>query len=328
MKKVTVIIPVYNGKKRIKRCIDSLLAQIYQNLEIIIIDDGSSDDSFEYIKELYADEKSHTLQIISKENEGVAKTRNKGICMATGEYLSFVDQDDYLLPSYYDEYMQKVEETDAEIVVGGYQRISEEGKVSRVEKLDDSEWAKMVVAAPWAHVYKTDFIRENQIEFLSTGLGEDIYFNMLAYSYAERVVTIPSISYMWVDNPISVSNSKQNVISEKRSPLFLLNELKHHLPEENKLGKDFEEYFFVRYVAWYFLFTFRGSKRTLLDRMYQDVMLWLKENYPNYRKNPYMSLDKPKGDPFFIRFSVWCFYGLEKIGILLPLMKIFTEKDT
>lgn len=328
MKKVTIIVPVYNGKKGIKRCIDSILNQTYGNLEIIVIDDGSTDDSFEYLRELYGNNNIYDIKLISKDNEGVAKTRNRGIQMATGEYLSFVDQDDYLLPTYYEEYMQKVDETNAEIVVGGYQRISDDGKVSRVEKLDDSEWAKMVVAAPWAHVYKTDFIQKNKIEFLSTGLGEDVYFNMLAYSYAESVVTIPSVSYMWVDNPVSVSNSKQNVVSEKRSPLFLLNELKAHMPKENKLGKEFEEYFFVRYVAWYFLFTFRGSERSTFEKMYKNVMNWLYETYPNFRKNPYMSIRKPKGDPLFIRLSVWIFYSLERIGLMLPLMKLFTVKNT
>lgn len=324
MKKVSVIVPVYNGKKSIKKCIDSILSQTYKNLEILVFDDGSSDGSSEYLRELYS---SDEIKLISKGNEGVAKTRNRGIQMATGEYLTFVDQDDYLLPSYFEEYMKKVEETGAEIVVGGYQRISDEGKVSRVEKLDDSEWAKMVVTAPWAHVYKTDFIKEHKIEFLSTGLGEDIYYNMLAYSYAKHVITIPSISYMWVDNPISVSNSKQNVVSEKRSPLLLLSELKKHLPEENMLGKNFEEYFFVRYIAWYFLFTFRGSQRTLFEEMYHKVMGWLRETYPNYRRNPYMSLGKPKGDPFFIRLSVWVFYGLERVGLLLPVLNLFTVND-
>lgn len=325
MKKVSVIIPVYNGKKGIKKCIDSILMQTYNDLEIIVLDDGSTDGSYEYILSLYGNLDEKNISLIKKENEGVAKTRNKGIQMSNGEYVSFVDQDDYLLPDYYEEYMKKAEETDAEIVVGGYQRISDDGKVSRIEKLDDSEWAKMVVAAPWAHVYKTDFIKDNKVEFLSTGLGEDIYFNMLAYSYAKNVVTIPSVSYMWVDNPVSVSNSKQNVVSEKRSPLLLLDELKKHLPEKNMLGKDFEEYFFVRYVAWYFLYTFRGSQRDVFVAMYKRVMAWLNVNYPNYRRNPYMSLNKPKGDPLFIRLSVWMFYKLEKIHILLPILKLFTK---
>ena len=325
-KKVSIIVPVYNGKKRIKNCIDSILNQTYKNIEIFIIDDGSSDGSYEYISELYADIKTPEIKIIKKENEGVAKTRNGGILMSSGDYIAFIDQDDYLQPTYLEEYMQKVEGTGAEIVVGGYQRISDDGKVSRVEKLDETEWAKMVVTAPWAHVYKRDLLVDNKVEFLSTGLGEDIYFNLLAYSYSDKICTIPSVSYMWVDNPVSVSNSKQNVISEKRSPLFLLNELKAHLPEENKLGKDFEEYYFVRYVAWYFLFTFRGSQRDALVSMYGKVMAWLNETYPNYRKNPYMKLSKPEGDPLFIRLSVWVFYGLERIGLLLPILKLFTVK--
>lgn len=328
MKKVTVIIPVYNGKKRIKKCIDSVLAQTYTNIEIFVFDDGSKDGSYEYLVEVYGDNKPANLQFVRKENEGVAKTRNRGIQMATGEYIAFIDQDDYILPNYLDEYMSKVEETGAEIVVGGYKRISDEGVVSRTEKLDDTEWAKMVVTAPWAHVYKTDFLKENKVEFLSTGLGEDIYFNMLAYSYADKVCTIPSVSYMWVDNPVSVSNSKQNVITEKCSPLFLLNELKAHLPEENKLGRDFAEYYFVRYIAWYFLYTFRGSQTDALVSMYGQVMQWLNDTYPNYRKNPYMKLSKPEGDPFFIRLSVWVFYGLERVNLLLPILKLFTKKES
>ena len=102
-KKVSVIIPVYNGKKAIKRCMDSVLNQTYKNLEIIVIDDGSSDGSSEYLHTLYP---NGEIQIITKANEGVAKTRNRGILMATGEYLAFVDQDDYLLPTYLEEYMK------------------------------------------------------------------------------------------------------------------------------------------------------------------------------------------------------------------------------
>lgn len=326
MKKVTVVIPVYNGKKRIKKCIDSVLSQTYKNTEIIVFDDGSKDGSYEYLIETYSKTKPENLLFIKKENEGVAKTRNRGIQMASGEYIAFIDQDDYILPTYLEEYMGKVEETDAEIVVGGYKRISDEGVVSRTVQLDDTEWAKMVVTAPWAHVYKTSCLKENNVEFLSTGLGEDIYFNLLAYSYAENVCTIPSVSYMWVDNPISVSNSKQNTISEDRSPLFLLNELKAHLPAENKMGNNFIEYYFVRYVAWYFLYTFRGSKTENLVSMYEKVMKWLKDSYPNYRKNPYMKLSRPKGDPVFIRCSVFVFYSLEKVRLLLPIMKLFTKR--
>lgn len=326
MKKVTFIIPVYNGKKRIKKCIDSVLNQTYKNIEIIVIDDGSKDGSYEFLQETYGEKNLPNLHFISKENEGVAKTRNKGILMAKGEYIAFVDQDDYLLETYLEEYMKKVEETDAEIVVGGYKRISDEGKVSRVEQLDSTEWAKMVVTAPWAHVYKREFLLKHQIEFLSTGLGEDIYFNLLAYSYADKVCTIPSVSYMWVDNPVSVSNSKQNTISEKRSPLFLLNELKEHLPKDNKLGNDFVEYYFVRYVAWYFLYATRGSKRDVFISMYGQVMNWLNTSFPNYRKNPYMKFSKPEGDSLFIRTAVWVFYALERIGLLKFVLRLFTEK--
>lgn len=326
-KLLSVIVPIYNGEKRILKCLDSIVTQNYLDIELIILNDGSKDSSDEIVRSNLEHFKESGKQIKYEyhENQGVAKTRNYGISIASGDYVTFVDQDDYLPADYVDCYMQHVQNEEYDIVVGGYKRISDDGKVSRVVSLTQEEWSKFVVTAPWAHVYKKSLLMEHNVEFLSTGLGEDIYFNVLAYSHTDRVKIIPESNYMWVDNPVSVSNSKQNVIREDRSPLLLMNELIKNMPKENGISHEFLEFFFARYVAWYFLFTVRGSKKEDIIRMYDLLDEWLKKHFPNYMKNKNISLFRPKGDPISIRICVWGFYLLKKMHLLKAFLLVVSK---
>lgn len=317
--KLSIIVPIYNGEKRIKKCIESILKQNYKNIELILIDDGSSDSSYKIAEDTIEPAKAEgrEVRLLRQENQGVAYTRNYGISLASGEYVTFVDQDDYILPEYCENYMRAAAQNGiADLVIGGFQRITDDGKVTRTVALAPEAWSKFVVTAPWAHIYRTAFIRKNEIRFLSTGIGEDIYFNLCAYAYTERIVIIRDTSYRWVDNPKSVSNSRQNTINEKSNPLILLQELKKRLPKENKVGKEYEEYYFMRYIVWYFFFTIRGSRKKDVVTMYERMMKWLRKYYPSYRKNPNIRLCRPKGDPFSIRAIVYLFYRLERIGMM------------
>ena len=343
-KKLSIIIPMYNGKKRIKKCIQSIFAQTYPNLELILIDDGSGDDTYEMARKAVEEaEKAQReagtsqgeaaagrtieVRLLHQENHGVAYTRNYGISLASGEYVTFVDQDDYILPEYCAVYMQAAETSDADIVIGGFERITDEGKVTRTVRLKQAEWSKFIVTAPWAHIYRTEFIRENQIQFLSTGIGEDIYFNLVAYAYTDRITILPDHSYRWVDNPRSVSNSRQNSINVGSNPLYLLNALIKRLPGENKLGREYEEYFFMRYIVWYFSFTVRNSRKEDVKEMYFKLMEWLRKHFPEYRENPNIRISRPAGDPLAIRISVWLFYRLERLGLLPKCLELPAKKD-
>lgn len=328
MDKLSIILPMYNGEKRIKKCIRSIFAQSYQNLELILIDDGSSDNTNQMVQEVLKEPHADSIEIkyIKQENRGVASTRNHGISIATGSYITFIDQDDYILPEYCADYMKIAEKYEADIVVGGFQRIADEGMIKRTVTLEQAEWSKFVVTAPWAHIYRTEFIRTNQIEFLTTGIGEDIYFNLTAYAYTQKIEIIEKHDYMWVDNPKSVSNSKQNTINENADPMYLLESLGKRIPQRNQMGEEYTEYFFMRYIVWYFSFTVRGSGKKEVAEMYGRLMAWLKDNFPEYRKNPNRGLRYPKGDTFSIRASVWLFYLLERMGVLLPCLKLLAKK--
>ena len=98
MKKVSIVIPIYNSEKYLQTCLDSILAQTLKEIEIIAVNDGSKDRSREIIEE-YQKRYPSTIHVINKENGGMSDARNKGVEKATGEYISFVDSDDYIEPT-------------------------------------------------------------------------------------------------------------------------------------------------------------------------------------------------------------------------------------
>lgn len=120
-KLVSVIIPAYNIEKYIGRCLDSVLSQIYENLEIIIVDDGSSDGTGKILDDY--EKRDSRIKVIHKENGGVSSARNKGLDMAVGDYIGFVDGDDIIAPEMYETLVKLLEEEDADIAHCGYQMV-------------------------------------------------------------------------------------------------------------------------------------------------------------------------------------------------------------
>ena len=330
MDKISVIVPVYNGRAHITDCLTSIWDQTYDNLELLIYDDGSTDDSYAVIQNFLENQKNKNrieAQLKRQDNQGVACTRNRGIDEATGDFVMFVDQDDKLLKDYCETYLRIAKEKSADIVVGGYTRMTTAGDNQNVVNLSEGEWAKFVVMAPWAHIYRASFLKENNIRFLSYTIGEDVYYNMLAYSNTKNIVTTGYNGYIWTNNPASVSNSKQNCIRESVDPLFLLENIYKNLSKENCIRGEAVEYFFVRYLVWYFFFTVRDSKRQDVAVQYDRAMDWLKERYPLFYKNHYVRLWNRKGELASIAaaFGLWSF--LYRIRLLKPCLLLLAKKD-
>lgn len=115
---VSIIVPVYNVEKYLERCLNSLINQTYLNLEILLIDDGSKDNSLSICKEY--EKKDLRIHVYHKDNEGLGLTRNYGIAKATGEYIIFIDSDDYIVVNAIEVLVQKAQETNADIVIANY----------------------------------------------------------------------------------------------------------------------------------------------------------------------------------------------------------------
>lgn len=172
--KISVIIPIYNAKRYINRCINSICIQDYPNIEVIIIDDGSKDGSSE-ICDKYADS-DNRIKIIHQTNLGVSIARNNGINNCSGDYLVFVDADDFLFPGAISHLYNNMTQTNSELVCGSYvmektrkrkKIISYQDKVYKDNDYDDNfiDILRKISNAPWGKLFDTEIIRKNHINF-------------------------------------------------------------------------------------------------------------------------------------------------------------------
>lgn len=305
--KVSVLIPVFNAEDYLARCIDSVLAQTYRNFEIIAIDDGSSDGSAS-ILDGYAMDAPGRFVVEHRENAGAAMARNRAMELATGDYIVFVDNDDYLDPDYLESFICAAGDGEADIVLGGYRRPDENGRVrTQVSPVPGTEWAPYAVEAAWAKLYRTEFVRRASLEFLPVNISEDLFFTLPATTLSQKSVVIPYCGYNWFLNPGSVSSTVQRR-SEGLQFELAINRILVRLRD---VGTDFDKalnnYVFIRLVVWFLLYTARGDggERTLgnLSR-YRE---WLDKNLPGWKSRGYVSPARPTGDALQNRVAVWLF---------------------
>lgn len=213
MVKLSIIIPVYNVEKYIKRCVESIYAQNYKDIEVILIDDGSSDNSGKICDELASVD--DRLKVVHKKNGGCSAARNLGISMATGKYICFVDSDDEWFPDMLNTLLEK-NDSDYDMIIYGAKTVTVKGEIlgyerSRKEKYykgrsevkeflqdlspDDKSWGLNYI---WNRLYKTDVIKENNILFnTKLNLGEDFVFNCEIMKYISSVYVSDELLYCY-----------------------------------------------------------------------------------------------------------------------------------
>lgn len=325
MKKVTLIVPVYNSEKYIGKCLDSILNQTYTNFEILVVNDGSKDNSQKVIEE-YQNKYPDKIIAINQENKGVSKTRNESIKKANGDYIMFIDNDDFLDSDYIETFVTETEKGDYDVVLGGYRRPNENGKIIKKMKLEETEWSKFMIMAPWAKIYKKQYLIDNNIEFLSVNLGEDIYFNLKAMLVSDKIKIIPYIGYNWFFNTSSVSNTTQKNITQLQV-YELLNSCYDMVKEEGLLEKNYEiiKTHFTRYIVWLISFSTKKLDYKIISKEYDKLFNWLEEKFPDYKKNKMISYLKPDGELLSIRFLTETFLIFHNIHLGKLLVYLYSK---
>lgn len=297
MKRISVIIPVYNAENNIHHCLDSILPQLTSMDEVILLNDGSTDKSIFVLKEYETN--YDIVRVIDKKNEGVAITRNRGIQEALGQYICFIDNDDYIDDDYIETFYQAIEHSGCDLVIGGYKRVTDQKILFSVNGID-TQWFQLMVVAPWTKIYRREFILENEIEFLDYGIGEDIYFNFQVYAKTNKIKIIPYNGYNWWFNEKSISNTSQKGFNEQIDICYLLDNL---LKISGK--NDIYSMYYVRYVIWYLLFSGKQATPKEFMQQYNRSFTWLKQNKISIFFPLFSS--KIKGERFSNRFIVFVF---------------------
>ena len=210
--KYSVIIPVYNVEKYINRCVKSILSQRYNDLEIILIDNGSTDRSGS-ICDIYANEYAN-ISVYHIENHGVGSARNFGLSKARGEFIYFVDSDDYLVGNLFADFADKLV-PDLDLLVFSYynsfeQELTERNRAKKCLPYsglyDKNDFIKIftdlflsdMLYTVWNKFYRREFLIENNISFEKYELGEDVRFNLNAYRNVNKVYLSQDSYYVYV----------------------------------------------------------------------------------------------------------------------------------
>ncbi|MEK3991744.1 glycosyltransferase family 2 protein [Robertmurraya sp. FSL R5-0851] len=264
--KVSIIVPIYNVDKYLNRCLDSILNQSLKEIEIIAVNDGSTDRSYEIL--LDYQKSDPRLKVINKKNGGVSSARNTGLEQVTGEYIGFVDPDDWIDKHMYEELYKTAQVEEADVVMCSY--IREFGSHSKKKQFHMPEQVKFTgeevhkkilrrligplgdeVRNPelldawgtvWSKLYKTNLILDNKIVFTDLheiGTNEDSLFNIEVMYFTQNFVFINKYLYhYWRENSTSLtSNYKPNLLSQweclfKKLSTFI---------EEKELGNDYSQ---------------------------------------------------------------------------------------
>ena len=217
---ISVIIPIYKVEKYLKQCIESVINQTYTNLDIILVDDGSPDNCGLLCDEY--EKKDSRIRVIHKQNGGLSDARNAGITIAQGEYIGFVDSDDYISQDMYEKLHSAIKKNNAQLAVCNFQYVNEDGteinkqspvkneKLSRIEalhKLNESMWWYYVTA--WNKLYRKELF--SNIRFPFARLYEDAYLVHEIMGECDNIATISEKLYYYRQRDNSIITSGKSV---------------------------------------------------------------------------------------------------------------------
>lgn len=219
--KVSIIVPVYNVEKYLKRCLDSITNQTLKELEIICINDGSTDNSLKILKQ-YA-HKDKRISIINKQNEGLSVARNTGMEAASGEYIGFVDSDDWVDLNYFEKLYTAAEKYNCDMAASGIIRLHKWNKKFHLkfeeEKVADNTDEKFEIcdvpelSYVWNKIYKRESFMSKNLRFEEGIFFEDVIMTPKILYSLGKLVTVPDTYYYYWRNPNSTVTKRTDKVN-------------------------------------------------------------------------------------------------------------------
>nr|MBP3599204.1 glycosyltransferase [Eubacterium sp.] len=201
---VSIIIPVYNSKEKLAECLESVVNQTYPQMEVIVVDDCSTDGSLEICREY--EEKHPCLHVYTKENEGVSAARNYGLAKATGDYIQFVDSDDKLYPEATAHLVARMEQDQSDLVIGGYWNEKENREVVYPDKSYGERkgfmkefptlFTRFFIHVPWNKLYRRSALGDVTFP-RDLNKGEDLLFNLQVLKRTEKISILKEVLYFY-----------------------------------------------------------------------------------------------------------------------------------
>ena len=287
MTKLSIVIPVYNTEKYLKKCLDSIFSQTFKDFEVICVDDGSTDNSLEVLKQF------PLVRIIKKQNKGSGAARNIALACTKGEYVLFVDSDDWLVDCAFEKLIRSVETFNTDILIFGAFTYSN-GKlrsgsygVKKIPKkylhkvFNKSDFKDEIFKFPstaWTKLYKRNFLINNNINFQNIRVGQDQIFFVKSMLQANAIAVLNKNLYCYrKKRPGSVTSVKKKTTF---SPVDVFWEVERYLDTcSYKYKRSVLNKYFLKATFW--LPKMREDLKNAYYIKYINILKYLKDKYPN-----------------------------------------------
>ncbi len=299
--KISVIVPVYNIAEYLPKCIDSILAQTYPDFELILVNDGSTDQSGTIAAD-YARRHPDKINYISRDNGGLSAARNTGLKVARGEYIAFVDSDDAIEPTMLETLLTLAEQHDADLAICAFCSVNEHGvKLSTITEpftpgviyhLNEHKPLLLCENAAWNKLYRKRIIDDNALTFTEGAWYEDVRFTRKYLLHTNNIVYTDAVLYHYLIRSGSIMTN----LADKRN-LQILDAFEEVIDYYKQHGV-YEQYRTeIEFLAIKHIFIaasvrlIRADARALLTQLHHGF----EALFPNYRRNPYIpTLDRNK----------------------------------
>lgn len=328
MPKVSIIIPVYNNEKYVEKCIRSVMNQTFRDLEILVIDDGSTDKSGEILDHLAAEDKR--IRLFHQENSGVAAARNKGLDSATGEYLTFVDGDDYITPEYIEKLHTCAVEKGAKMVICGLTYVDKDGIVlgqvtpGEYRRFEHEEWI-FRISGVWSHFYKRELWEKYSIRFLPGERGEDMPISLFFSAVCDKIATISDAGYFYVQHQTSAMHNFRGL----RNFSLPYRALEQMIKKIQTIGiansPEFYELFVLRILSTCLFQLGPGASKEKMKELCDYIVRILDTYFPRYYRNKKAGLLAKLDIPFSQKAAVKMLIFLVRTCLIYPVSRILSK---
>lgn len=291
-KDISIIVPIYNAEKYLEKCIDSLVNQTKREIEIILINDGSTDSSEEIIKS-YKDKR---IKYYKNPNQGIGKTRNFGISKATGKYLMFVDSDDYISLDACEKLYNYAKKNNLDLVVCDFYKVYDDGRIDK-EKLKSFKNTKLkdnknllldINLAPWNKLYKKELLTKNNISFVENLKYEDAPFVIAALDKADKIGKLDQ--YI---NYYAIHQSSETTIRDERVfDIIKIVDMIRKYFFTNHNFKSVVDILTVQILTNYNIQQRYQENKQIAMKFINESFKYMSQEVPDYRSNKYYKNQK------------------------------------
>ncbi len=292
--KLSIIVPVYGVEKYIDKCLNSLVKQSLKEIEIIVVNDGTKDNSQKIIDK-YVKKYPDKIKSYIKENGGQGSARNYGLKKTTGEYIGYVDSDDFVEKDMYKKLYNKAKENNYDIVVCGNYNVSEDYQNKNIDAfinnyntdLENIFFGKMAV---WNKIYKRDILIKNKLEFKEKVWYEDLAFTLKAIMNSNTFAFIDEPLYDYLIREGSTMNNSN--VQRNLEILDAFNDILSYI-QHNKKEEYFNKIEFLAidhiYISAIVRVLKADSDKNIKKETIEKLINYMNKNFPNYKSNKYIN---------------------------------------